>query len=131
MYAKLRISKFINRCPIKRTFQSFASRLNENCLMQPNYNILSFIKDPSEAEIPYRFAEEEVAVTRSLPINKSADFMNTCKSEDSCQKLLDLLDLVHHYLIVCDTLPSHAKQPIREEAAETPSILSEGYDHDD
>ena len=44
--------------------------------------------------------------------------------------MLDLLALDHRYLIICDALPNHAKQPIPVEDAETRSFLREGGDRD-
>ena len=85
---------------------------------------------PEDAAIPYRFMQSELAAYRSLVDNR--DFMTTCKSKGSCQRLLDLLALDHRYLTICDALSNHAKEPIREVvAAETISVLRDGRHHDD
>lgn len=88
--------------------------------------------EPGYADIPYRFTQDELATYKSLSIDKRAEFMTACKSKESCQNLLNLLALDHRYLTICDALPNHVKELLREpDAAEPPSVLRVGGPDDD
>ena len=81
----------------------------------------------------YRFTKDELATYKSLAMDSDnrSDFMTACKSKDACQKLLDLLALDYRYLTICDALPTHGKEPFREAAAGTASVLRDDERQDD
>lgn len=89
-------------------------------------------KDPADVVIHYRFTQEELDEYKRLN-DKSKEFMVTCSSKDGRQNLLSLLALDHRYLIICDQLPTHRKEPIQPgiESAATAALLRDGTDDDD
>jgi hypothetical protein len=94
-------------------------------------------KEPGDAQIPYRFTEDELKQYQLLSTQKAGIFMTTCKTKELCQNLLDLLALDHRYLIICDALPNNIKEPIAEpeEPSMTQPVLGaathDGGNHDD
>ena len=64
-----------------------------------NGRVLMNQKEPGEVQIFYRLTAEDLAAYKSLT-NRS-EFITTCKSRYSCQKLQELLALDHRYLIIC------------------------------